>query len=67
MARNLRIGAFKDALEETVHVISPKRRNKGTHLIDYTAQGPNVRLVVIGLVLPNLGTCIVRSSSLGVE
>jgi hypothetical protein len=67
MGRNLWIAALKYALEEPIHVISSERRHQGTHLIYDTAERPDIRLVIIRLVLPDFRAGIVRSTSLGVK
>jgi hypothetical protein len=64
---NLGVTSLDDLFVETIHVFSAERRFEGNHFIDNTAQGPDVRLGVIGFVLPDLGTGIVGSPGLGVE
>ena len=59
--------AFQDPFKEAIHVICTERRHKSAHLVRDTAQRPDVRLQVVGLVLPDLGTGVVGSSRLRVQ
>jgi hypothetical protein len=67
MGRYLRIRTFKDPFEQTIHVISTEWWDKCAHLINYTAQRPNVTFVIVRLVFPNFRTRIVRSTSLSIK
>ena len=49
---------------ETFHILGCKRRVECNELVKDTAQGPNITLVIVGFVLPHLGTGVVRSSCL---
>jgi len=50
-----------------VHVCRSERRVEGAHLIEDTAYAPDVALRVVGPVFPDLGACVVGSSSLRLE
>ena len=49
-----------------IHVFAAKWRLERKHFIDHTAHGPDIALVAIRLVSPDLWRCIVRCSCLGV-
>ena len=49
-----------------VHVPPAERRLQREHLVDDAAQRPYVRLVTVGLVLPDLGARVVRGARLRV-
>ena len=61
------VRARKDAVVETFHAFCAEWRIERAHLIDNTTEGPNVTLLVIGLLLPDLRTGIVWGSRLGVQ
>ena len=62
-----RVLTFQHSLEKSIHVICSKRWYQGTHLVSYAAKRPYVALQVVGLVLPDLGACVVRRSRLSVQ
>lgn len=64
---DLGVNSLYDFLVKSVHVLSPEGRLECGHLIDHAPETPNVRFVIIRLVLPNLRTSIVRSTSLSIE
>ena len=57
---------FKDAFEQTLHILCLERRPKCNHLVDDTAQRPYIALKVVRLIAPDLRTSIVRSTCLRV-
>jgi len=67
VGRNCGVLALKHFLEEPVHVVSSEGRHQSAHLVHYAAQGPDITLVVVRLVLPHLWGSVVRCSRLGVE
>ena len=67
MLWNTRILAFDDLLVQALHVVSSERRHQGAHLVEDTAEGPDVRLRVVRHVPPNLWRGVVRSAGLGVR
>ena len=66
MVRDPREFAFDNFFVETLHVIGPEWRHKGTHLVEYAAKGPDIAFAVIRLVTPDFGAGIVRCTRLGV-
>ena len=50
---------------ETLHVCGLERRVVGAHFVEDTTDTPNVALVIIRLVLPDLWTSVIRGTSLG--
>ena len=67
MAGDRWILTLQDSLEEAIHVVCPKGRDQGAHLVGHAAQRPDVRLEIVWLILPHLRTGIVRGTSLRVE
>jgi hypothetical protein len=61
------INAFKHFLIEPVHVIRTEGRFQGADLVQDTAHGPNIRFVIVRLVLPHLRRGIIRRACLSVE
>lgn len=57
---------FAHALVKVVHVTPAERRLQREHLVDDAAQRPQVRLVTVGFVLPDLGARVVRCARLRV-
>lgn len=53
-----------DGLEQAWIVLCPKGRQESTHLIDDATQSPDITLIIVLLVFPDLGTGVVRGSSL---
>ncbi len=62
--RNGRKCLHNNILVETLHINPLERWRQHDHFIENTSQRPNVRLVVIRQVFPDLRTGIVRGSSL---
>lgn len=56
-----------DGLVQSLHVLSLEGRLQGRHLVNYAAQGPDVRFHVVGLVLPHLGARIIWCAGLSVQ
>ena len=66
VVRNLRINSLAHALIQVVHVPPAKRRLERQHLVDHAAERPDVRLVAVWLVVPDLGQGVVGRTSLRV-
>ncbi len=49
-----------------IHVFSLKWRFESAHLIKHASKGPNVTFIAVGIVVPDFGAGIVRSSCLGI-
>jgi hypothetical protein len=62
-----RILPLNDLVIQALHVSRPKRRVKRAELIEDAAHAPDVTLVIVGFVLPHLGTSIVWCASLSVK
>ena len=45
---------------EAFHILGVEGRLEGGHLIEDATHGPDVRLLIVGLVLPDLGAGRVR-------
>jgi len=58
---------LNDFVIQALHVSRSKGRVKRAQLIEDAAHAPYVALVIIGFVLPHLGTSIVWCSSLSVK
>lgn len=67
VSRNLRVLSLQHFLEQSIHVIGFERGLQGCDLIEHTTETPQIALAVIGLVLPDLRTSVVRSACLSVE
>ena len=52
--RNPRVNAFAHALVQVVHVTPTEGRLQGEHLVDDAAERPDVGLVTVRLIFPNL-------------
>ena len=59
------VNAPSDFFIEGLHVFSLEGNFQTYHLIENTAQRPNVRFFIIGLIFPYFWTCVVGSASLG--
>ena len=59
-----RIDTFEYSIIETFHIFGGKWWIKSNELVEDASKGPNVRLVVIWLILPNLWTSIIRCTGL---
>ena len=66
VVRNLRINSLAHALIQVVHVSPAKWRLERQHLVDHAAERPDVRLVAVRLVVPDLGRGVVGRASLRV-
>lgn len=62
--RNGVILSFFDFLIKTLHILSFEGRMESTHFVNQASEGPNISLKAIGLIPPNLWTCIIRGASL---
>lgn len=60
VVRNTGKLALDDLLVEALHVIGTERRHESAHLVEDTAEGPDVALAVVRLVAPYLRTRVVR-------
>lgn len=65
--RYFRVDTSKYFLIEPLHVVSSKRRFQGYRFIEHAPERPDVALVVVGLISPDLGARIVRRPRLSVE
>jgi hypothetical protein len=59
---NLRVTPSQDLENQPLHGVGVESMTKRHHLIEDTAKGPNIRLLVVGLLLANLWRQIVWSS-----
>ena len=59
-----RIDAFEYSIIETLHIFGGKWWIEGNELVEDAPKRPNVRLIVIRLILPNLWTSIIRCTGL---
>ena len=66
VVRNLRINSLAHALIQVVHVPPAEWRFERQHLVDHAAERPDVRLVAVRLVVPDLGRGVVGRASLRV-
>ena len=64
---NLRVNSFHNPLIESFHVLGREGRVEGDELVEDAAERPDVRLVVVGFVLPDLGARVVRRSCLRLQ
>jgi hypothetical protein len=67
MGRNRRVLPFEHSFVKTVHIVGTEWGHQRAHFVDNATERPNVRLQIIGLVLPHLRTRVVRRSRLRVE
>lgn len=67
MRWDLRIAAPKDFQYQSLHGISIKCVPQSHHLIQDTSQGPNIRFLVVGLLLTYLWRQIIRCSNCGLS
>lgn len=67
MCRKFGVHARKDAVVETAHAFGAKGWVQRAHLVDDTAERPQVALVVIRFLLPDLGTGVVGGSCLRIK
>ncbi len=67
MGRDFRIYSLEYFFVETSHIVSSKRGSERNGLIEDTAERPNVRLAIVGLVTPHFWTCVVRGTCLSVK
>lgn len=58
--------SLDDSLVEALHVIGPKRWYERAHLVEHTAQRPNVTLAVVGLISPHFWARIIWCTRLSV-
>ena len=62
-----RILPLNDLVIQALHIGRPKGRVERAQLIEDAAHAPDIALVIIGFVLPDLGTRVVRCASLSVK
>lgn len=67
MRRDSGTVAFDHLLVEAFHVVGMEGWLQSCHLIEDTPQRPDIGLVVVGLVLPDLRRGVVGRAGLGVE
>jgi hypothetical protein len=67
MRGNVLVLPLEHLLVQATLVLGRKGWLQRAHLVDDLAQRPNVRLYVVGLILPHLGTGVVRRARLGVK
>ena len=67
MRWDLRVDALDDFVIEAFHVFGCKRRVKRYHLVEDGSKRPDVRRLVVGLILPDLRGRIVRRACLGLH
>ncbi len=67
MGGDLGVHPLKYPVVKALHVLRREGGIQRRQLVQYTAQRPNVRTLVIRFVLPNLGTRIVRRTCLRLE
>ena len=58
------VGAPDDLLAEALHTVGSEWWEKHDHLVEDASQAPDVALVVVWLVSPDLGTGVVWGTSL---
>ena len=66
MIGNPREFTLDDLLVEALHIVGTEWRDKRTHLVQDTAERPNVTLAIVRLVTPDLRTSVVGCSCLSV-
>ncbi len=54
-------------LKEALHVLCAEGGFQSYHLVEDAAEGPYIRFHIVGLVSPDLWTCIVRGTRLSIE
>ena len=64
LMRNLGVNAFDHSVIQSFHVFSRKWRWQCCHLIQNCTEWPDVRRLIIWLILPNFRWCVIRRSSL---
>lgn len=62
-----RVSSFENAFVKAVHVVRSERWLESAHFVKDTAEGPDVTLGIVWLILPDLGGGIVRCACLRVE
>lgn len=67
MLRYLGVDAFEDFFEEAIHVLGSEWGLQSQDLVKDAAEGPYVRLAIVGLVFPDFRGRIIWSASLCVE
>jgi hypothetical protein len=64
---NFRVNSSQHLFIQTLHIFGSERWFKGNRLIQNASQRPNIRFVIIRLVTPDLGRCIIRGTRLSVQ
>ena len=59
--------SFYDSFVQFIHICCSEGWMQGQCLIKYTTQTPYVALAIVWLIVPDLGTSIVRRSSLSIQ
>ena len=67
MRRYFGVSPFNYLLIQSLHVLSPEGGFQSRHFVNHASKRPNIRLAIIGLVLPDLWGSVVGSACLGVE
>ena len=62
-----RVPGLDDLFVEFFHVFGFEWRSLGDHFVQDAAQGPDVALLIVGLVLPHFGTRVVWRACLSME
>ena len=64
---NFRVNSSQHLFVQALHVFGSEWWFKGNRLIQNASQRPNIRFVIIRLVTPDLGRCIIRGTRLSVQ
>jgi hypothetical protein len=65
LERDARVDASSDLLIQPLHVLRLEGHFQTDQLVQHTSQRPDIRFLVIGLILPHFRTRIIRSPCLG--
>jgi hypothetical protein len=63
MTRNRRVSASQDLQDESLHGIGVKSMFESDHLVEDAPQTPNIRFLVVRLLLTDLGREVVRCAN----
>ena len=61
---DVRVEALLDFVAQCLHAVCPEWGKQCDHLIDHTAQAPNITFIIVWFVIPNFRACVVRCSCL---
>lgn len=67
VSRDFGVSTLQNPFIEPIHIIGSEGWLQGCHFVQYTAERPNVALVIIGLIPPYLWRCIVWSTCLSIQ